>query len=78
MSDWTYLARFIADEDGREHIGQVDAAAHKDIGLAVLKGEKISAKVITGSIFAGKVTGKVLHIERVCGTSGVGGFSLFY
>ena len=69
MSDWTYLARFIAQEDGCEHIGQVDAAAHKDIGLAVLNGETISAKVITGSIFSGKVTGKVLHVERVCALS---------
>jgi hypothetical protein len=64
--NWTRLIRFIAEEDGQVHLGEVDAGQVPDVGLAVLNGEKVTAKLITGSIFDGVVTDKTLHVARVC------------
>lgn len=62
---WTHLIRFIADEDGQVHIGQVDETQFPDVGLSILNGEKVTAKEITGSIFDGVVQDKVLTVARV-------------
>ena len=63
--NWTHLIQFIADEDGQIHLGQVDAIEYADVGLAVLKGEKIAVKEVTGSVFDGVVQSKVLHVAQV-------------
>lgn len=62
---WTHLIRFIAEEDGQIHLGQVDASQHPDVGLAVEKGEKVTARLITGSAFDGVVTDRVLNVSRL-------------
>lgn len=62
---WTRLIRFIAEEDGQAHIGQVDARQFPDVGLSVVKGERIAVRLIQGSIFDGVVTEKQLHVARV-------------
>lgn len=60
---WTRLIRFIAEEDGQVHLGEVDA--NKDVGLALLNKEKVTAKLVTGSIFDGAVTSKQLQVAQV-------------
>lgn len=62
---WTHLIRFIAVEDGHEHLGQIDASATPDVGLALHEGKKVQAKVVTGTIFDGTVTDKVFHVQTV-------------
>lgn len=62
---WTHLIRFIAEEDGLVHIGQIDSETFPDIGLATLRGDKISAKLINGTIFDGVVTDKIFHVAKV-------------
>ncbi|KAJ6114230.1 hypothetical protein N7486_000008 [Penicillium sp. IBT 16267x] len=62
---WTHLVRFIADEDGQEHLGQVDAKQYPDVGLAVLNGDRIEAKLIKGSIYDGVVTDTAMHVARL-------------
>ncbi|KAL2784707.1 hypothetical protein BJX66DRAFT_348133 [Aspergillus keveii] len=62
---WTRLIRFIAEEDGQVHLGEVDARQVPDVGLAVLNGEQVIARLITGSIFDGVVTYKTLHVSRL-------------
>lgn len=63
--NWTRLIRFIAEEDGQVHLGEINANHHPDIGLAVYNNEKVTAKLINGSIFDGAVTDKTLHVARV-------------
>ena len=63
--NWTRLIRFIAQEDGQIHLGEVDAKQFPDVGLAALNGERITAKLINGSVFDGVVTEKSLHIAQV-------------
>ena len=63
---WTNLVRFISEEDGQVHLGEVDPSRYPDVGIAVLNGERIATKLVTGSIFDGVVTNTVLHIARVC------------
>lgn len=63
--DWTHLVRFIAEEDGQVHLGQVDATQFPDVGLAILNNEKVTAKEISGSIFDGVVQDRVLNIAQV-------------
>lgn len=65
---WTHLVRFIAEEDGQIHLGQIDEKKWPDVGLAMFKGEKVTAKLVTGSIFDGVVTEKVMHISHVQAT----------
>ncbi|RHZ50598.1 fumarylacetoacetate hydrolase family protein [Aspergillus thermomutatus] len=62
---WTRLIRFIAEEDGRIHLGEVDGTQFPDVGLAVLNREPVTAKVIRGSIFDGVVTDETLHVSRL-------------
>lgn len=64
--NWTHLIRFISEEDGQIHLGEVDAQQFPDVGLATLKGEKITAKLIQGSVYDGVVTDKTMHVSRVC------------
>lgn len=58
--------RFIAEEDGQIHLGEINKNEYPDVGLAVLNGEKIKAKLINGSLFDGVVTDKQLTVGRVC------------
>lgn len=62
---WTHLVRFIAEEDGQIHLGNVDASKYPDVGLSTFKGEKVAVNLVTGSAFSGTVTDKVMHIARV-------------
>lgn len=62
---WTRLIRFIAEEDGQVHLGEINSNHHPDIGLAVYSNEKATAKLINGSIFDGTVTDKTLHVAQV-------------
>lgn len=63
--NWTQLVRFLAEEDGQIHLGEVDAKQYPDVGLAAMNGERITAQLINGSIFDGIVTEKSLHIAQV-------------
>jgi hypothetical protein len=63
--NWTHLVRFIAEEDGQIHLGQVDAKKWADIGLATTSGQKVEAKLVKGSVFDGVVVDKTLHIAQV-------------
>jgi hypothetical protein len=62
---WTHLIRFVAEETGQIHLGQIDAEEYPDLGLATVEGKKIIAKEITGSIFDGVVTNKILTVKQV-------------
>lgn len=62
---WTHLIRFIAEEDGQIHLGQVDVAQYPDVGLAMMNGEKVTAKLISGSAFDGTVTDRAMHVARL-------------
>jgi hypothetical protein len=62
---WTHLVRFIAEEDGQVHLGQVDETKFPDVGIAMLNGEKVTAKEIKGSIFDGVVQDRVLNVAQV-------------
>lgn len=62
---WTHLIRFIAEEDGQAHLGQFDAKAFPDVGLASLEGKKIAAKVINGTVFDGVISDRALHVKQV-------------
>jgi len=64
-SSWTHLIRFVAEEDSQPHLGQVDAAKFPDVGSAIEKGEKVSAKLIQGTAFDGFVTDTTLHVGKV-------------
>lgn len=64
MPLWTHLIRFVAVEDGHIHLGQlVDTT--RDVGEDSVKGVKIQAFVIEGTIFDGRVTQEVLTVEKV-------------
>lgn len=63
--NWTHLVRFIAKEDGQIHLGQIDSKQVPDLGLALEKGETITAHLVTGNVFDGHVTGKSLTIAQV-------------
>ncbi|OAQ70664.1 fumarylacetoacetate hydrolase [Pochonia chlamydosporia 170] len=65
MAPWTHLIRFIAEEDGQIHLGQINPQEHPDIGLSAFEGKKIAAKLITGSIFDGQVIEKTLTVSRL-------------
>ncbi|KAE8329711.1 hypothetical protein BDV39DRAFT_213539 [Aspergillus sergii] len=64
MTPWTHLIRFIAIEDHQIHLGQlVDAS--RDIGLDSVNGMDISAYLIDGGIFDGKVTDQIYHVKQL-------------
>ena len=65
MAPWTHLIRFIAQEDGQIHLGQIDISEHPDVGLSSYEGKKIAAKVVSGSVYDGTITDRVLHVDRV-------------
>lgn len=62
---WTHLVRFIAKEDGRIHLGQVDVKRFPDVGLATFEGSDVDVKVISGSIHDGVVSDRTLHVAQV-------------
>ncbi|KAL9623857.1 MAG: hypothetical protein Q9160_001849 [Pyrenula sp. 1 TL-2023] len=63
MSQWTYLIRFIAVEDGQIHLGQLDPKATPDVGLATLSPDTpVRAKLISGSAFDGTVTERTMSV----------------
>ncbi|KAF7125410.1 hypothetical protein CNMCM5793_001588 [Aspergillus hiratsukae] len=62
---WTHLVRFIAEEDGQVHLGQVDPTEFPDVGIAMLNGEKVTAKEIKGSVFDGVVQNRVLTVSQI-------------
>ncbi|MCJ1458504.1 hypothetical protein MMC28_008877 [Mycoblastus sanguinarius] len=59
---WTHLIRFVAQEDGQIHLGQVDPKVYPDVGLATVEKKKVEAKLISGSIFDGLVTEKTMTV----------------
>ncbi|KAK6543586.1 hypothetical protein TWF694_000329 [Orbilia ellipsospora] len=65
MATWKNLIRFIAEEDGQEHLGDVDASQYPDVGVSIHDGQKVTARVINGSIFDGTVTDKTLTVARL-------------
>lgn len=71
--NWTRLIRFVAEEDGHVHLGQVDAGID-DVGVAAVEGVPISAKLIQGSMYDGVVTDTTMTVKQVgfCSFSGGG------
>lgn len=66
MSNWKTVIRFIAEEDGQEHFGDINSKEFPDVGLATFEGKKVTANAIDGSIFDGKVTDRILTVNKVC------------
>jgi hypothetical protein len=66
---WTRLVRFLAEEDGQLHLGQVDHAKWPDVGLAIYDGKRVDVQVVTGTVFDGVVTSRVMHISKVAHNS---------
>lgn len=64
-SNWTHLIRFIAQEDGQIHLGQVDPKTYSDVGIATVEKKKIEANLITGSLFDGLVTNKKMTVAQL-------------
>ncbi|PGH14876.1 hypothetical protein AJ79_02738 [Helicocarpus griseus UAMH5409] len=62
---WTHLIRFIAEEDGQIHYGNIDAKKYPDVGLSILNREKVGAQLIQGSAFDGSTTNKILHVATL-------------
>jgi hypothetical protein len=62
---WTHLIRFIAEETGQVHLGQIDVNEYPDVGLASVDGKRICAKEINGSIYDGIVTDRELTVKQV-------------
>lgn len=60
---WTRCIRFLAKETQKIHLGQPRTS--DDIALALEKGTQVSALEISGDIFDGKVTDKVLTVEKL-------------
>ncbi|KAF3183587.1 hypothetical protein EYR41_005821 [Orbilia oligospora] len=65
MATWKNLIRFIAEEDGQEHLGDIDRSQYPDVGLAIHDGKSVTARVVNGSVFDGIVTDKVLTVSRL-------------
>lgn len=64
MPSWTHLIRFIAVEDSQVHLGQlVDTS--RDIGKDSTNGVQIAAYLIQGTIYDGRVTGEIMHVQQV-------------
>ncbi|CAG7939847.1 unnamed protein product [Penicillium nalgiovense] len=63
--NWTNLIRFISEEDGRIHLGEINTKKYPDIGLTVLSGESVAVKLVKGSIFDGVVTETTMHVGRL-------------
>jgi hypothetical protein len=65
VASWTHLIRFVAEETGQIHLGQIDVKEYPDVGIASVEGKTIKAKEVTGSIFDGVVTDKLLTVKQV-------------
>ncbi|ORY63882.1 uncharacterized protein BCR38DRAFT_201958 [Pseudomassariella vexata] len=63
--NWTHLVRFLAEEDGQIHLGQIDAKEWPDVGLALHDGKKVTANLVEGTVFDGVVTDKYLTIAQL-------------
>ena len=64
MSKPTHIVRFVAEEDGRTHLGQpVDTK--RDVGLDAVDGTLIKAYRVNGSIFDGLVTKQILTVKQL-------------
>jgi len=63
--NWTHLIRFIAEEDKQIHLGQIDVSTYPDVGIAAFEGKPIHAKLISGSIYDGVVTEKVMKVAQL-------------
>ncbi|KAG5756131.1 hypothetical protein H9Q69_000260 [Fusarium xylarioides] len=64
-ANWTHIIRFVAEEDGQVHLGQIDHATWPDVGIAFEKGEKLQAKLIQGCVFDGAVTDRLLTVKEL-------------
>jgi len=62
---WTHLIRFLAEEDGQIHLGNIDAKKYPDVGLSTFKGEKVIANLVNGSVFDGVVLKKTMTVKQV-------------
>ncbi|RTE75811.1 hypothetical protein BHE90_009743 [Fusarium euwallaceae] len=51
--NWTHLIRFLAEEDGQTHIGQVDPQKWPDVGRSLEQREQVRANLIRGCAFDG-------------------------
>ncbi|KAK5721156.1 hypothetical protein LTR17_014797 [Elasticomyces elasticus] len=65
MTAWTHLIRFIAEEDGQIHLGQIDATEHPDVGLSTVEGKQVVATVVSGSVYDGVLTQRRLRVARL-------------
>ncbi|KAF3929984.1 hypothetical protein AA313_de0208304 [Arthrobotrys entomopaga] len=65
MATWKNLIRFIAEEDGQEHLGDVDQTQYPDVGVSIHDGQKVTARVVNGTIFDGTVTDQTLTVDRL-------------
>lgn len=63
--NWTHLIRFIAEEDNQIHLGQIDPFIYTDVGLDNYNGTRIQAHLITGSIFDGTITDRIMTVKQV-------------
>ena len=63
--NWTHLIRFIAQEDGQIHLGQIDPDHNPDLGIATVEKQEINAKLITGTIFDGTVTDRTMTVAQL-------------
>lgn len=61
---WTRLIRFVAEEDGHIHLGQVDEDI-LDVGLAAVEGVPISARLIAGSLYDGVVSDTTMTVKQL-------------
>ena len=62
---WTHLVRFIAEEDGQIHLGNIDVKKYPDVGLSTYQGEKVTAQLVTGSIYDGVVTDRSMTVQQL-------------
>ncbi|KJK62635.1 Fumarylacetoacetate FAA hydrolase family protein [Aspergillus parasiticus SU-1] len=69
--NWAHLVRFISEEDGQTHLGEVDPSKYPDVGIAILNGERVAVKLVKGSIFDGRVTDTTVHIARLLAPIGI-------
>ena len=64
MDKATHIIRFVANEDGRIHLGQpVDTS--RDVGLDSFEGKETKAYLLNGSIFDAEVTGHVRTVKQL-------------
>jgi hypothetical protein len=61
---WTRLIRFVAEEDGHIHLGQVDEGI-LDVGNAAFDVTSISAKLVEGSLYDGVVSDTTMTVKQV-------------